>query len=51
MIDAIKALPDSATISDAIERLCFIAKIEDGLRQSEAGQAVSPDEMRQQFPR
>jgi len=28
-------------MEDAIERLCFIAKIEEGLRQSEAGQLVS----------
>ena len=28
---------EGATIDDAIERLCFIAKIEDGLRQSKAG--------------
>ena len=36
-LEAIRALPDGATIDDAIERLCFIAKIEDGLRQSKAG--------------
>jgi len=50
-IDAIKALPDGATISDGIERLCLIAKIEEGLRQSDAGQVVTHDEIRQQFPR
>jgi hypothetical protein len=33
-IDALRALPERATIEDAIERLCFIAKIEEGLRQS-----------------
>ncbi|MBI4485961.1 MAG: hypothetical protein HY655_08130 [Acidobacteria bacterium] len=40
-IEALKALPEQATIEDAIERLCFIAKIEEGLRQSEAGQLSS----------
>jgi predicted transcriptional regulator len=48
-IDALRALPEQATIADAIERLCFIAKIEEGLRQSEAGQLVSHDEVKKQF--
>ena len=48
-IDAIKSLPDQATIEDAIERLCFIAKIEQGLRQSDAGQLVSHDEVKTRF--
>ena len=48
-IEAIKTLPDRATIEDAIERLCFIAKIEEGLRQSDAGQLVSHDEVKKQF--
>ena len=48
-IEALKTLPERATIEDAIERLCFIAKIEEGLRQSEAGQLVSHDEVKKQF--
>ena len=48
-IDAIKGLPDQATIEDAIERLCFIAKIEEGLRQSDAGQLVRHEEVRKRF--
>ena len=48
-IDAIKSLPDQATIEDAIERLCFIAKIEEGLRQSDAGQLVPHDEVKKRF--
>lgn len=43
-IEALKTLSDQATMEDAIERLCFIAKIEEGLRQSEAGQLMSHDE-------
>lgn len=49
VIEALKTLPDQATIADAIERLCFIAKIEEGLRQSSAGQLVSHDEVKKQF--
>ena len=42
-IDALRALPEHATIEDAIERLCFIAKIQEGLRQSDGRQLVSHD--------
>jgi predicted transcriptional regulator len=48
-IDAIKALPEQATIEDAIDRLCFIAKIEAGLRQSQAGQLVPHEEVKRRF--
>jgi predicted transcriptional regulator len=48
-IDAIKSLPEQATIEDAIERLCFIVKIEEGLRQSDAGELVPHDEVKKQF--
>ncbi len=48
-IEALRTLPDHATLDDAIERLCFIAKIEEGLRQSDAGQLVSHDEVKKQF--
>jgi hypothetical protein len=48
-IEALQGLPEQATIEDAIERLCFIAKIEDGLRQSDARQLVSHDEIKKQF--
>ena len=48
-LEAIRTLPDGATIEDAIERLCFIAKIEEGLRQSESGQVVSHEEVKKRF--
>ena len=48
-IEAFRALPERATIEDAIERLCFIAKIKEGLRQSDARQLVSHDEVKKQF--
>jgi len=48
-LEAIRALPDGATIDEAIERLCFIAKIEEGIRQSDAGQVVSHAEVKKRF--
>ena len=50
-IEALQNLPDTATLDDAIERLCFLAKIEEGLRQSEDGRLVSHDEVKKQFQR
>jgi predicted transcriptional regulator len=44
-LEAIRALPDRATI----EKLCFIVKIEEGLRQSEAGHVVSHEEVKKRF--
>ncbi len=48
-LEALGTLPDDATIEDAIERLCFIAKIEEGLRQSKAGHLVPHEEVKKQF--
>jgi predicted transcriptional regulator len=50
-IEAIQALPDTATIDEAIERLCFIAKVEEGLRQSRHGEVVSHDEVKKRILR
>jgi predicted transcriptional regulator len=50
-IEALRGLPDHATLDDAIERLCFLVKIEEGLRQSEAGQVISHEEIKKQFLR
>jgi predicted transcriptional regulator len=40
IFQVIERLPDAATLEDAIERLCFLAKVEEGLRQSDAGETV-----------
>jgi predicted transcriptional regulator len=41
ILQVVEGLPDTATFEDAIERLCFLAKIEEGIRQSDAGETVS----------
>ena len=48
-IQALQTLPEHATLDDAIERLCFIAKIEEGLRQSDARELVPHEEVKKQF--
>jgi hypothetical protein len=45
----LKTLPDDATIDDAIERLCMIAKIEEGLRQSDVRQLTDHEEVKKRF--
>jgi len=46
VLDAVRVLLEDATVEDATERLCFLAKIEEGLRQVEAGETVSHEEAR-----
>lgn len=39
-IQAVKGLPENAPIEDAMERLLFIAKVEKGLQQADAGETM-----------
>ena len=41
MIQALRKLPDDASIEDAMERLLFLSKIERGVEQADAGQTIS----------
>jgi predicted transcriptional regulator len=49
MLEAVRDLPDDATVEDAMERLYFLAKVEEGLRQAEAGETVSAEEARRRI--
>ena len=49
MIEVVESLPEDATVEDAIERLYFLAKIERGLEQSDAGDTVSHEDVKQRF--
>ena len=40
ILEAVQKLPEDATFEDAIERLCFLAKVERGFAQAEAGETV-----------
>ena len=46
---AIEALPDDASIEDAMERLLFLAKIEKGLQQADAGRTISHDQVKERM--
>ena len=49
VLEAIQKLPPDATIEDAIERLVFLAKIDRGLAQLDAGKGLSHLEVKQQL--
>ena len=40
LVRAIEELPDNATIEDAMERLLFLAKVERGIEQADAGETI-----------
>lgn len=45
-MEAIRDLPEDATVEQVMERLYFLAKVEEGLRQADAGQTISHEEAR-----
>lgn len=49
ILEAVRDLPDDATVEDIMERLYFLAKLEEGLRQAEAGETVSQEEARRRI--
>ena len=49
VIEAVRGLPDDATVEDAMERLYFLAKVEQGLRQAETGQTVDAEEAKRRI--
>jgi len=45
-VQAVQALPDDASIEDAMERLFLLAKVEKGLRQADAGELIPHEEVK-----
>lgn len=48
-LDAVQRLPEDATVEDAIERLCFIAKVQKGIRELDAGEGVSHEDAKRRI--
>ena len=46
---AVEQLPENASVEDAIERLVFLAKIERGLADANAGRTVSHEEVKRRL--
>jgi predicted transcriptional regulator len=51
ILEAIEKLPADATLEDAIERLVFLAKIERGLAELDAGQGIDHAEAKRRLLR
>jgi len=49
VIQAVQDLPEDATYEDAVERLVFLAKVEEGLQQAGAGNTISTDRLKQRL--
>ena len=49
ILKVVEQLPDDAQIEAAIERLYFLAKIEKGVREADAGLTVPHDEAKQRL--
>jgi predicted transcriptional regulator len=46
---AVDQLPADATVEEAMERLLFLAKIEQGIAQADAGRTLSHEEVRRRL--
>lgn len=44
VLEAVEALPADATIEDAMERLYFLARIQRGLEQADAGETMTHEQ-------
>ena len=49
MLEAIRELPEDASVDDAIEKLVFLAKIEEGLAQLDRGEGIPHDEVKRRL--
>jgi predicted transcriptional regulator len=47
--EAIRGLPDDATVEDVMEQLYFLATVEEGMRQADAGQTMSHEEAKRRL--
>ena len=49
VLDVVRDLPDDATVEDAMEPLYYLAKVEEGLRQADAGQTISHEKAKRRI--
>ena len=49
VMKAVRSLPDDASIEDAMQRLLFLAKIDRGLQQADAGQTIPHAQVKEQM--
>lgn len=49
VLDAVHQLPADATVEQAMERLYFIAKVEQGIRQANVGKLTSHEDVKRRL--
>ncbi|MCE5279512.1 MAG: hypothetical protein ABFD92_12395 [Planctomycetaceae bacterium] len=49
MLQAVRDLPDDASIEDAMERLLFLSKIERGLQQARDGRTLAHSQVKERM--
>ena len=49
ILEALQGLPEDATFDDAIERLVFLAKIDAGFAELDAGEGIAHDEVKRRL--
>jgi len=49
VLEALKSMPDDGSIADAMERLLFLAKIEKGILQADAGQTIPHERVKERM--
>ncbi len=49
ILEALHDLPSDASTDDAIERLVFLARIDEGLAELDVGQGVAHEEVKRRF--
>jgi predicted transcriptional regulator len=49
IVRAVAGLPEDATVDDAIERLLFLSKIEQGLEQAQRGETIPHEEVKRRI--
>ena len=49
VMQTVKRLPANASIEDAMEKLLFLAKVERGIRQAEAGRTIPHEDVKERM--
>ncbi|MEI7879982.1 MAG: hypothetical protein WCI95_03810 [bacterium] len=49
VLHAVQDLPDDSSIEDVMERLLFMAKVERGIKQADAGKTISHGQVREKM--
>jgi predicted transcriptional regulator len=48
-LEIVRGLPEDATVEDAIERLCFLAKVQQGVSELDRGEGIPHEEAKRRI--